>query len=383
MSQTRPSQHDSGPVMVIVAVIAGFALLWFVAHEHIAWRVMNVRLLEARLLAFDQQGQQTVFKWIAARHPRDVGLMELYRSGEVTGYYLRWIVLAILLPMFAWMFLRHPGRAIGFKQVYQILALARQQSDLYPMIKPILDLDLLNVSLDHPIHGMRALPRPYARRYGMLRKHSEIPAEHARDDLDVIDAKQVLVLSRCRDVFTKQLGKEWAGISELPHYERSLLVAFAVQANDTISKSNDKTLKIIEELANGAAEAFKKSDSELIRSATADALEEAALSGAAVEKILRRHGWRRTMLMGMLEEARTGGVLPPGWFRWLKVVDRVTWYALNDLGMTPSRVESAGLRAQFQIEKAAKGPMLTPMVDTCIDGLRDYLNDVIEENGDE
>lgn len=383
MSRGGVPEHDNGPLMIIVALLAMIGLFWFIAHEQIAWVVMNVRLLEARLLAFDEVGQRTVYQWIATRHPRDVGIGELYRSGAVTGYYLRWLALAILLPLFAWLFLRHPGRSIGFQQVHQILTLARAQSHLYPMIQPVLEMDLLNVPIDHPIHGMRMLPRVYARRYGMLKTHADIPTDHRRDDLDVLDARQVLVLSRCRDVFAKQLGKEWTGIGDMSTYERALLVAFAVQANETIEKPNPKTLKIIEELAISAAAAFRKGDVALIQSATADALEAQAFAAASVETILRRHGWRRTMLMGMLEQARTGGVLPPAWFRWLKAVDRVTWYALCDLGLHPSSVESAGVRAQFQVEKAAKGPVLTPMVDTCIDGLRDYLNEVIEENEDE
>lgn len=383
MNRSPPSQHDNGPLMVLAGVVVLVALLWLVGHEQIAWVVMNIRLFEARLLAFDPEGQRIVYEWIATRHPHDVGFMELYQSGEVTGYYLRWIALAILVPLFVWLFLRHPGRSIAYCQVHQIMTLARAQAHVYPMLRPILDMGLLDIPIDHPIHGMRALPRTYARRYRMLVVHSQIPVDHPREDLDVIDSRQVLVLSRCREVFSKQLGQEWAGIGTLPSYERALLVAFAVQASGTIDKANDKALRIIGELADGAARALEKHDVALIRSATADALESDALAAADVQKILSRHGWRRTVLMGMLEQARQGGVLPAAWFRWLKPVDRVTWYALCDLGMHPSSVESAGVRAQFQIEKAAKGPVLTPMVESALNGLRDYLNDVIEETPDD
>lgn len=383
MNHGPNTQNDNGPLMVIGAVAVMLGLIWLTAHTQIAWLVMNVRLLEARLLSFDHVGQRIVYHWVATRNPRDVGFGELYRSGQVTGYYLRWIVLALLLPLFVWLFLRHPGRSIAFRQVHQIMTLARRQAHLYPMIRPMLEMDLLNVPLDHPIHGMRALPRVYARRYGMLLAHSQIPPEHPREDLDVIDAKQVLLLGRCREVFSKQIGKEWTGVGALPAYEKALLVAFAVQASETIEKGNDKALKIIEELANTATLAFRKGDVTLIGSVTADALEAEALAAKPVQKILRRHGWRRTMLMGMLEQARQGGVLPAAWFRWLKPVDRVTWYCLCDLGMHPSSVESAGVRAQFQIEKAAKGPVLTPMIESAVNGLRDYLNEVIEETDDD
>ncbi|KLB48419.1 hypothetical protein XEUV329_21540, partial [Xanthomonas euvesicatoria] len=97
----------------------------------------------------------------------------------------------------------------------------------------------------------------YARRYKMLREMKDIAPDHDRSDLDVIDSKQVLVLSRCREVFAKQIGKEWAGIESLRGYERDLLVAFAVQADGTIEDANKNTLQIIQELAIAASAAFK------------------------------------------------------------------------------------------------------------------------------
>lgn len=375
------SEHDNSAVMVVAAVAVLVLMIWLLAHEQIAWLGMNIRLWEAWLLAFDREGQRTVYEWIASRHPRDVGFAELYRSGEVTGYYLRWIVVAILLPAFAWAFLRHPGRSLAFRQKHSILSLARAQAHLYPMMAPIIEMDLLNAPIDHPIHGMRALPRTYARKYKMLRTMSEIPADHPRDDLDVLDARNVLILSRCNEVFAKQIGAEWQGVGHaaLPAYERALLVAFAVQLAGLSKDCNKQTLKIIEELAIGARQAFRKGDLALIVSATADALQDAVLAAPKVQKVLRRHGFRRTLLMGLLEEARSGGVVPPGWFRWLKAVDRVTWYALCDLGIQPSCVESAGVRAQYLIEKAAQGPVLTPMVESAVNGLRDYLDEVADD----
>jgi len=56
----------------------------------------------------------------------------------------------------------------------------------------------------------------------------------------------------------------------------------------------------------------------------------------------------------MLEKARSNGVLPPNWFRWLKTVDRVTWYALNDLGLDVASVEAAGIRAHWLAESMAR-----------------------------
>ncbi|MDQ1090612.1 hypothetical protein QE400_000025 [Xanthomonas sacchari] len=209
------SEHDNGGVMIALAIVVGMGLLWLVAHEQIAWLVMWARLLEARMLFFDKEGLHSVYEWVGSRHPRDVKLAELYNSGQVTGYYLRWLVVLVLAPTFGWMLWKHPARSNSYRQIYNIMKLAWSQAHLYPMLKPILDMNLLTVPLDHPLHGMRALPRVYARRYRMLQEMKEISNDHDRSDLDVIDAKQVLVLSRCREVFAKQIGKEWKGIETL------------------------------------------------------------------------------------------------------------------------------------------------------------------------
>ncbi|MDQ1090613.1 hypothetical protein QE400_000026 [Xanthomonas sacchari] len=102
------------------------------------------------------------------------------------------------------------------------------------------------------------------------------------------------------------------------------------------------------------------------------------MQSKVVLRVIRAHGYKRTVLMAMLEAGRKGGVLPAAWFRWLKPVDRVTWYCLCDLGMQPSCVESAGARAQYLTERATGAPVLTPMVDSAINGLREYLNEVID-----
>src|SRR5260363_436592 len=68
---------------------------------------------------------------------------------------------------------------------------------------------------------------------------------------------------------------------------------------------------------------------------------------------LTQHPYPRTLLMALLIEARTLGVLPSSHFIWLKPLDRALWYALNTAGRKVPFIESAGVFNQMQAERIA------------------------------
>jgi len=135
----RPeAADDAAPIWIVAGVIGLTVILWLVGHEKIAWAVMHVRLWEAKLLAFDEEARRKIFTWIAITHPRDATLKQLWQSGAVVGYYLRWLVLAVIVGVFAWMYTTHPGRQRRFNRKFDIRSLARYQLPLFPQLAPSL-----------------------------------------------------------------------------------------------------------------------------------------------------------------------------------------------------------------------------------------------------
>jgi intracellular multiplication protein IcmP len=84
--------------------------------------------------------------------------------------------------------------------------------------------------------------------------------------------------------------------------------------------------------------------------------------------------------MQLLNEARLrAGVLAPSQFAWLKLVDRPFWYALHSLGFATQglgrylhpnpRVEGAGARDHWAVERIAGTPVIEPSLDRAIAAL--------------
>ena len=97
--------------------------------------------------------------------------------------------------------------------------------------------------------------------------------------------------------------------------------------------------------------------------------------------IANRHAYPHTALMELLNQARLrGGVLAPGQFAWLKLVDRPLWYALHSLGFETEgfvrychpnpRVEALGARDHWAVERLAGEPVIEPNMDRAIEALR-------------
>jgi hypothetical protein len=87
-----------------------------------------------------------------------------------------------------------------------------------------------------------------------------------------------------------------------------------------------------------------------------------------------RFAFTTTVMMGLLMHARRrAGVLAPGQFAFLKLVDRNLWYALHALGFPVSdeqdgpmpnpRIEALGARAHWEAERAAGEALYQPHIE--------------------
>lgn len=363
-------------LVIGIGIVVAVLFLWWRNHTWIADAVMHVRLWESWLAS--GPAAAAIDRWIATTPAAEVTVGQLWRSGVVLGHtWIRWAAMGILLVLGGGLLYRHPDWPGRYNRIYSMKSLARQESALWPAIRPVLDENLVDVDLDDPVQGMRQTPRAYGRRLKFV-----VPAASLRrlpPEAEPISSREVLLVGRARKVFGLQLGPRWQGIDRLKPHERALFAAFAAQA----CYANEAALAQIDALPAAYLKAVKTGDPRWITTRQTDALLKAHGESAVVKKVLARHGYVRTVLMALLMAARKNGKLPACWFRWLKTVDRITWYALNDLGTENASAEAAGVRSHYNAERLIRGELTAPEVEAAIDGLREYLQEVLDEDPDD
>ncbi|MFM0265568.1 secretion/conjugation apparatus DotM-related subunit [Paraburkholderia sediminicola] len=376
----QPSTAKENELLWICGMLfVGGIVFWFMGHTAIAKFVMRVRFVEAKLLFIDPDAREAIAGWLLSRAPEEVTFGELWRSGMVAGSSLRWVVMVIVVAMFGYLIYRSPDRSGRYTKKYTPASLIKQESAVWPMLMPVVGQNLIDVSLDDPVRGMRQRPRDYLRRVGALVSIAGLP-----DDLDPatfieIDHRNALRLDRLRAALGAQLGPMWEGVRSLRGYEKCLFAAFAAQmAND---------LPLARSIVNDLAVSYVKARTEkralLINSVRAQKALHDYGNSEQVKRICGRHAFKRLVFISMFDAAKANGVFPSAWFGWLKTVDRTTWYALNDLGLDVASAEASGIRAQWLAEKMAKTAITNPMIDPAIDGLKSYLEELIDDQEDD
>lgn len=386
------NNKDLAPWTLIMVV--GFILFaWFAGHKQISMVVLWVRYVEAHLLVFDPVGRDALARWLGETTAATASVSGLFQSGSVAGWSLRWFSLVFLLALFAWLIKRSPARTGRYAKKYTMKTLAEQEVAQWPVLSQVLGLNIEKIPLDDPINGMRMHGRAYARRHKLLYPKWTDPqtitlADGSPAEVDQLEDGRWIDISRTRASFASQLGRPWQGVQALRPHERALFAAFVAQMGaDPKGKDKDLSLRIINELALASRHAFEKKDSKLLYTPLADEAIKKYGNTKAVNTLVRGHAHVRTVLMALLDietlGARKYGVMPAAWFRWLKMTDRRTWYALNDLGLDVASAEAAGLRAQYQAERVAKTAIEAPQVDPAIKGLIGYLNTYLDDEEEE
>lgn len=271
----------------------------------------------------------------------------------------RWPASAALLWMIYFSLFK--SKRNWFKTTYTLESFIRIQSKMWPVILPIVNFIPSKFSARIPGEAVPDKLPPMAEPLSPEEWVSfhRIPVTNGIPDRDAVRRAMLL-----------QLGPRWTGEDCLTMPQRALLAAFALkgvqkrEASDEFLGEISKYWTIEKGLAL-PAEMIKKIDSIL---SDPDVGERAFMEAG-------HHAYRTTALLGVLKWARAmGGVLAPAQFLWLRAVDRVLWYALNNLGRRAFHSEGAGALAHYMAELGAQKPLVVPRLDTAIVTLNQYLS---------
>ena len=180
-----------------------------------------------------------------------------------------------------------------------------------------------------------------------------------------------------------QLGEQWTDVAVAAPHVRAMFVVFALHA---ARRRDDAVMflgKLSASLPNGANEGPTGPSAPL--AFTAEII--AAIDGYVTDTALIRpcadvaggHAYTSTAMMAVLTYARSqAGVLAPGQFAFLKLVDRQLWYSLHSLGFPGGnnrneqpnpRAEALGARDHWAAECDIGAPIKTPSVERAISAI--------------
>ena len=356
----RPSSDE---LWVAVAVIVAPLLAWWAWSDRFVVLAFQLKLVELQWLHALGWGTADRAELAAALRgaltaPERIDFDTFEFGLSAVGVYLRGPVAVALAGLGAGLLFLHPaGR---FRRRFDLKALAEALREPWPYALHALRRGNLDLPLDHPAWGMALSGAAFLQQRGLLER---------------TDAGWTLRAARAEAALAAQLGAPW---NEAPPHARALAGLFALRVAGFESPSDAEAERLKKRAFEGLrALALSAADHQVGEylppaAAYARVIAETAplLRAASIQPRIAEHAYTQTVLLRLLADARSGGVLPAALFSWLKGVDRPLWYALSSLGRRTHFVEALGAVSHYEAERRASVALSLPALEAAVEGLR-------------
>ena len=353
-------------LVLLVGAVLGSYLLWTNYHAEISAAVMALHHQEIAFVRQFTHRYDLADRQMAAADPAGVTLHDLYGITHAVGLFFRIPATALMVLLAIVCALRAaPAR---YRRGFDLDGLVREQAASFRTTAAFAGRHLRLVP-------PAPLPRPAD--YALTPEEWIARFAPGRNGgLDEAAARRALAL---------QLGPPWHGPLQAAPPVRCLFAVFALH----LAERRAEALELLGDLS--AAIATRDTESPegpaaalvlppAVFAIADERLRDARLLSEACD-IAARHAYTHTALMGLLNAARhRAGVLAPGQFAWLKLVDRGLWYALHSLGFETEgfgrylhpnpRIEAVGARDHWAVERLVGEPVTRPSLDRAIEALR-------------
>lgn len=403
---TQGRQDFSDPMVIAVIVVLTYiaiAIIWMVAHEWISMGyvysryAMSYPFYWVSSMFADVPVLNYPYNYIqqyCAPAPGIFGKCQVdfkqYTWDDLTKMSLPWNIFfgAVFVYYLSKAFLgtnkKHPQAS--FAKVHNLTSFMKEQKQLYPHLGIYTQMDLVKEPLNHPLYGMMLTSKQFAGVYSLVR-------ENVDSDWDgpLADGSFVPLVNEgaLRSVLMTQLGKAWQGWNQLSDTEWMVMASLVplVAATDENMSDDDfhqakrDSVAIREKtwaLFNGGQQITdqqKQMGLEEDELASLWLLEvklnredylpyiEKYRKNRMVQAVLGRHGFVRTIIYAMFQEARRLGVLEPADYRWLHYTDRSLWALINSIGRNRPFAEAAAVYDHYNNEALAGEAILYPQVE--------------------
>ena len=382
-------------IIILLGCCVGAYLLWTSYHGEISAAVMALRHHEIAFIQHFTDRYDLADRQMLAAAPEGVMLRDLYDISHAVGMFFR-IPAAIFMLLLAVISASRAAPA-RYKRAFDLDGLVREQAASFRTSAAFVRRHLRLVPPGGACSrigsgaGSQAgqTPDPGAET-GSAASVEPRPADYVLSPEEWI-ARFATALdggfdeAAARRALVRQLGPRWRGLQEASPQVRCLFAAFALH----LAQRRADALRLLGDLsaslANSDQDKPEGPDTPLALPefvvAEADTLLGDGELATPALAIANRHAYTHTALMELLNQARLrGGVLAPGQFAWLKLVDRPLWYALHSLGFETEgfgrychpnpRIEALGARDHWAVERLVGEPAIEPSLDRAIEVLR-------------
>jgi intracellular multiplication protein IcmP len=351
-----------------------------------------LHLIQIQVSAFcwiDGSQAQALYRWASRISPAQLQWDDMIRATSLAGRWMRWVNVAILVPLAAIVW-HYTDRARLFRRTFNARDLLARNIHLFPCIAPALRKNLLKAPMHRGPWAIAMSPTWYVAQHALLLDRQGRPVPRSwlitaeglpneesplqRPDQNGVRANAGLRLDRerARKLLSEQLGERFAGICELAPHRKALAVAFIVLAHAQRARAQsllDQLSISFREAKEGTAESFQ-----LNTAGVHELLTQFPITQSIKRRLHPHSAYTLTWMVALLECARErGGQLPSCEFLWLRPVDRVLWYALNQTGGRVPWTETAGVWAHYEAETVLGMALKVPEVESAVDALQSSL----------
>lgn len=361
-AQQQPQGGDNSlaPFWILAGIFVFGWGVWYFAHDQISTVVLHIKFWEAKLINLFVDVSRLLAN-ITHAAPASMNFSALSNISTEVGDYLKWPIAIILGVLAGLILITNP--IMRYKKTYSMQSLVETEKTIWPQINPVANVDLVPVDIDQGPWAMALNPLQFAKKNHIMQVERVVSSDNM-----VSQGKLIPVIKReeAYRVFALQVGKYWRGVEHLNTHTRALFAIFAARAN----RDRDGATKLLLQIA-GSTKTGK------LNFAGADELLKKHKDNKAVIKVTQRHAFILTVMAGMLQLARTDGVLASADFLWLKPVDRPLWFMLNSIGRQTAFTEVAGPFAHWLAEQRIGHKLMVPTVEEAVNGLEAALKEIL------
>lgn len=357
------ADNSTGVLWALVGVMCVILAVWFFLHDQLVTGYFAIKSFEISIISLFVSSLGPLQQSLETVNVSTVTFGQVANVATMVGDYLKYPVIVIMA--FLAVILYSTSTKTAFRKIYSMTSLLNQERENWPVISPVVGLDLVNTDIDEGPWAMFIPPMDFAKKNKLLRKEFKPTAEGKLDRTQKIEV--TIIKSKANQVFVQQLGQPFRGVEKMPIHYRALFAIFAAKAN----ADRDNCDNMLHQIAISAERSNK------LNFSGADALLKKHLPSKVVQKIVNNHAYELTLMATMLGVARMDGVIASAQFLWLKPYDRSLWYVLNTVGRRTAPPETAGVFAHWLAEKAIGRKLTVPMVEQATIALDDAVKEII------